>query len=112
MNGRGIFNFAAKYIPVDIKNLLSKSNLNIQDIDKFIFHQGSKYIIDTLIKRTGIDDGKVIFDIEDYGNTVSSSIPIILERILHDHNNKYIFISGFGVGLSWSSNILINNKLK
>jgi len=112
MNGRGIFNFAARYIPVDIKNLLSKSNLNIEDIDKFIFHQGSKYIIDTLIKRTGIDGGKVIFDIEDYGNTVSSSIPIILEKILHDHNNKYIFISGFGVGLSWSSNILINNKLK
>jgi 3-oxoacyl-[acyl-carrier-protein] synthase-3 len=110
MNGRGIFNFAAKYVPADIKTLLEKSNLNIEDIDKFIFHQGSKYIVDTLIKRTGIDVKKVIFDIADYGNTVSSSIPIILEKILHDSNNKYIFISGFGVGLSWSSNVLINNS--
>jgi 3-oxoacyl-[acyl-carrier-protein] synthase-3 len=110
MNGRGIFNFAAKYIPIDLKNLLSKSNLNMEDIDKFIFHQGSKFIIDTLIKRTGINSNKVIFDIADYGNTVSSSIPIILEKILHQ-KNKYIFISGFGVGLSWSSSILINNKL-
>lgn len=110
MSGRGIFNFAAKYIPVDLKNLLSKSKLNISHIDKFIFHQGSKYLIDTLIKRTGIDSNKVIFDIGDYGNTVSSSIPIILEKILYDDNNKYIFISGFGVGLSWSSSILINNN--
>ena len=89
---------------------MQKNNLNIKDIDKFIFHQGSKYIVDTLIKRTGVDAGKVIFDIADYGNTVSSSIPIILEKILHNTNNKYILISGFGVGLSWSSNILINNK--
>lgn len=110
MNGRGIFNFAARYVPADIKNLLPKNNLEIKDIDKFIFHQGSKYIVDTLVKRTGIDAGKVIFDIADYGNTVSSSIPIILEKILHDINNKYILISGFGVGLSWSSSILINNK--
>jgi 3-oxoacyl-[acyl-carrier-protein] synthase-3 len=110
MNGRGIFNFAARYIPADLKSLLPKNNLDIRDVDKFIFHQGSKYIVDTLIKRTGIDAGKVIFDIDDYGNTVSSSIPIILEKILHDTNNKYILISGFGVGLSWSSNILINNK--
>lgn len=109
MNGRGIFNFAARYIPIDLKNLLSKSNLNLADIDKFIFHQGSKYIIDTLIKRTGVDSHKVIFDIIDYGNTVSSSIPIILEKILHD-GNKYLYISGFGVGLSWASSILINNK--
>jgi 3-oxoacyl-[acyl-carrier-protein] synthase III len=110
MNGRGIFNFAARYIPIDLKNLVAKSNLNVADIDKFIFHQGSKYIIDTLIKRTGIDSNKVIFDIKNYGNTVSSSIPVILEKILHQEH-KYIFISGFGVGLSWSSSILINNKL-
>jgi 3-oxoacyl-[acyl-carrier-protein] synthase-3 len=111
MNGRGIFNFAARYVPADIKVLLEKSNLKIEEIDKFIFHQGSKYIVDTLIKRTGVDSNKVIFDITDYGNTVSSSIPIILEKILHHSSNKYIFISGFGVGLSWSSSILINNKI-
>ncbi|HVX26654.1 MAG TPA: ketoacyl-ACP synthase III [Parafilimonas sp.] len=110
MNGRGIFNFAAKYIPVDLKNLLQKNHLEIKDINKFIFHQGSKYIVDTLIKRTSIDASKVIFDIADYGNTVSSSIPIILEKILHNTNDKYILISGFGVGLSWSSNVLINHK--
>ena len=69
-NGRGIFNFAARYVPADFKNLLQKNNLEIKDIDKFILHQGSKYIVDTLIKRTGIDAGKVIFDIADYGNTV------------------------------------------
>jgi 3-oxoacyl-[acyl-carrier-protein] synthase III len=106
MNGRGIFNFAAKYVPVDVKNLLLKNNLELTDIDKFIFHQGSKYIVDTLTRRIGLPEEKVAFDILDYGNTVSSSIPIILEKEMEKDNNKKILICGFGVGLSWSSTIL------
>jgi len=105
MNGRGIFNFAARYVPKDIKQLLEKNELLIDDIDKFVFHQGSKYIIDTLIKRIGLEKEKVPFDIQDYGNTVSSSIPLIIEKEIKSNTNKMVAI-GFGVGLSWASTIL------
>tara|TARA_B100001057_G_C22838505_1_gene946106 strand:- start:1585 stop:2511 length:927 start_codon:yes stop_codon:yes gene_type:complete len=106
MNGRGIFNFAARYIPKDIDELLTKNNLDKNDIDYFIFHQGSKYIIDTLIKRLNLDHEKTINNIREYGNTVSSSIPIILNGIIKGSEAKKILISGFGVGLSWASNVL------
>ena len=106
MNGRGVFNFAARYVPIDFKHLLEKNNCQKDNINKFVFHQGSKHIIDTLTKRMNLDPGKVVFDITDYGNTVSSSIPIILEKEISDELNKCIYICGFGVGLSWSSNIL------
>ena len=106
MNGRGIFNFAARYIPKDIDELLTKNNLDKKDVDYFIFHQGSKYIIDTLIKRLNLDHEKTINNIREYGNTVSSSIPIILNDIIKESKAKKILISGFGVGLSWASNVL------
>lgn len=106
MNGRAIFNFAAKSIPKDIKKLLDKNELVINDINSFIFHQGSKYIIDTITKRMGLDSSKVPFKIMNYGNTISSSIPIILEEELENLNIKTFVISGFGVGLSWSSCVL------
>ena len=106
MNGRGIFNFAARYIPKDIDRLLTKNNLDKKDVDYFIFHQGSKYIIDTLIKRLNLDHEKTINNIREYGNTVSSSIPIILNDIIKESKAKKILISGFGVGLSWASNVL------
>ena len=51
MNGRAIFNFAAKYVPPDIHHLLADEAITVADIDKFIFHQGSKYIVDTIAKR-------------------------------------------------------------
>jgi 3-oxoacyl-[acyl-carrier-protein] synthase-3 len=47
-----------------------------------------------------------VFDIYEYGNTVSSSIPIILEKELTKAENNFILISGFGVGFSWASGIL------
>ncbi|MCK4921645.1 MAG: ketoacyl-ACP synthase III [Bacteroidales bacterium] len=110
MNGRSIFNFAARYIPQDVKVLLEKNKWELDKVDKIIFHQGSKFILDTLIRRIGIPEEKVINDILNYGNTVSSSIPIILEKIIGDIKNKCILISGFGVGLSWSSNLLFRNS--
>jgi len=106
MNGRAIFNFAAKKIPKDIPELLQRNNLSKDDIDLFIFHQGSKYIVDTITKRLKLDKSKVPFKVEEYGNTISSSIPILLESEIDNPKLKKIVVSGFGVGLSWSSSVL------
>ena len=106
MNGRSIFNFTATMIPQHIKKLLIKNNLEDFDIDKYIFHQGSKYIVDIICKRLKINKFKVPFDMLNYGNTVSSSIPIILEKEMKNDRLKKCVISGFGVGLSWGSAIL------
>jgi 3-oxoacyl-[acyl-carrier-protein] synthase-3 len=105
MNGRAVFNFTAKVIPKDIIQLLKLNKMTKDDIDIFVFHQGSKIIIDTLAKRLEIPRKKVIYNATNFGNTVSSSIPIILEKELSG-SAKNILISGFGVGLSWSSTIL------
>ncbi len=105
MNGRGIFNFVIRNIPKNIKKLCELNGINENDIDAFVFHQGSKFLIDTLVKRMKVDPNKMKFSAKDYGNTVSSSIPILLEE-LEIEKHKTIAISGFGVGLSWSSTIL------
>lgn len=106
MHGRAVLDFVMRYVPDDIHTLLKKSRIDLRDIDKFVFHQGSRYIVDMLTKRLKLDKNKVVFDIYDYGNTVSSSIPIILEKVISDINNRNILISGFGTGLSWSSALL------
>ena len=103
MNGRGIFNFVAKEVPKDIATLLERSSLDLADIEVFIFHQGSKYIVDTLVKRLGVSSEKVPFRMTNYGNTVSSSIPLILDEYFGVKVGSRLLLSGFGVGLSWSS---------
>ncbi|QIR75448.1 ketoacyl-ACP synthase III [Sulfurospirillum diekertiae] len=112
MNGRAVFNFTATIVPNHIREFLKKNLLQETDIDQYIFHQGSKYIVDTIRKRLQIIEDKVPFDIYDYGNTISSSIPIILEKEIYKNKSKTIVISGFGVGLSWASAILEISKLQ
>jgi len=104
MHGRDVFNFAVTTMPKNIKETLDKNGLSTSEIDLFALHQGSKFIIDILRKRLGVPEEKMPFVAADYGNTVSSSIPLIVEKVAPDVQR--ILVSGFGVGLSWGSLVL------
>lgn len=106
MNGRAIYNFTVNNIPDNIRVFMKKNGLQDEDIDKFVFHQGSKHMLDVLTKKLMLDNRKVVYDIYEYGNTVSSSIPLILEKEMKNSSNGKILICGFGVGFSWSIGIL------
>ena len=110
MNGRAVFNFAARYVPADINQLLETNAVSIDSVDRFIFHQGSKYIVDTLRKLLRLDYTKVPFDIIEYGNTVSSSIPMILARDLGEPAYRTFVLCGFGADLSWASVVLTRSS--
>lgn len=105
MNGRAIFNFAAKTVPGSVTECLAKAGLGKDDIDRFLLHQGSKFIVDTITKRLELPPDKVPFVVGSYGNTVSSSIPMMVEAELATAHRRLI-LCGFGVGLSWATTIL------
>ena len=106
MNGRTVFNFSATMVPQQIRQVLKMSQNDIRDIDLFLLHQGSKYIVDIIRQRLSLDINKVPMNLSDQGNTISSSIPLLLEKYLHREEYRNILISGFGVGLSSVSCIL------
>lgn len=105
MNGKDVFNFTLRTVPQDIKSCVKQNNLSMDDVDLFLLHQASKYIIENMRKRLGVPSEKIPFLAATHGNTVSSTIPLMLERYIKK-GPKTILISGFGVGLSWASTIL------
>lgn len=104
MNGRAVFNFALQDVPKQIKSVLESAELKMEDIDLFLLHQGSRFMLENAIKRAGLPAQKAPIKLSETGNTVSSSIPLLLEDEL-DSNLGTILISGFGVGLSWATAI-------
>jgi len=109
MNGPEVFNFSIRVVPQSIKNILDKNDLDLADIDLFVFHQANKFMLDYLRKKIKIPEEKFYFDMEDIGNTVSATIPIALKRAEEKGRLKKgdkVLIVGFGVGLSWGSTIL------
>ena len=103
MNGREVFNFAATRIPRDIEKLLGNAVLKKEEIDAYFFHQGSRYILETIADRLGVPPDRIRMGLENIGNTVSSSIPLLLEKELSISSTQKVILSGFGVGLSYCS---------
>ena len=106
MNGRAVFNFAAKTIPPDIEKMARLNDVALADIDRFLFHQGSKIIVETIARKLDVPLTKVPFAICGFGNSCASTIPLLLQTELADQAVRTVAISGFGVGLSWASGLL------
>lgn len=112
MNGKGIFDFAMKYVPPLIARCLEENGISHHSIDLYIFHQASKYMLHYLGQRMGLDQQLTPFEAETYGNTVSSSIPLVLQKYLSVSRHETIILCGFGVGLSAAAVLLNRYKEK
>lgn len=111
MNGRQVFNFAALQIAPHLKKLLESAELTVDQVDAFCVHQGSAAIVEAIARRFPEVSSRFVLDIEQTGNTVSSSIPLLLEKRAFEGNWNNLAISGFGVGLSWASALLRRQEL-
>ena len=109
MNGAEIFAFTLRSVPAMIDQVLEKNNLGMQDIDLFIFHQANQYMLDHLRRKLEIPEERFFVHMADYGNTVSSTIPIALKDAMKQQKIKpgmKVLLAGFGVGYSWGAGIV------
>ena len=110
MNGAKVFMFTNQAIPDSIKKVIKKRQLKIDQVDYYIFHQASKFVLDNLKDSLMIKKNKMYYGLNNLGNTVSSSIQIALAKLIKKKflkKNKKVILCGFGVGLSWAT-LLIN----
>ncbi len=109
MNGSAIFNFTLETVPPLMKSLLDKSGIEKADVDYYVFHQANKYMLNTIRKVCGIPADRFYMDLEDTGNTVSSTILIGLKECLRAGKilpGMEVMACGFGVGLSYGACML------
>jgi 3-oxoacyl-[acyl-carrier-protein] synthase III len=109
MNGQDIFSFTLRSVPQLIKDVLAKNELTSEQIDLYILHQANKFMLEALRKKIGIPDDKFFVQLENCGNTVSSTIPIAIYEAIKSGKAKpgsTLLLAGFGVGYSWGATII------
>ena len=109
MEGADVFNFVIVEVPKDIKRLMAATNEDIQTMDYYVFHQANKFMLNTIRKVCALPKDKFYVNLEETGNTVSSTVMIGLKQCIEADSIKSgmkVMISGFGVGLSWGGAIL------
>ncbi len=106
MNGPEIFKFTLEVVPEIIQKALEKAGVQEKEIDLYVFHQANQYMLDFLRRKIGIPTSKFALELSNFGNTVSSTIPIALSEVLKKKEHKqykYVMLVGFGVGYSWGA---------
>jgi 3-oxoacyl-[acyl-carrier-protein] synthase-3 len=99
MNGNNVFKFSVHTVPKIIKKLM-KNKVNLNKVQYFFLHQARKIVNSNIQRLLNIRKNKFINAYQDYGNTVSSSIPLVLKKKFKNLKKKKVIMCGFGVGLS------------
>jgi len=105
MDGPGLVDFTLDVIPPMVDQLLERANLTRDQIDLFLSHQATLLMLDRLRDRMKIETDRFPIMLEEYGNTVSSTIPIIMHDLRASGRLRpgtRSMLIGFGVGYSWS----------
>ncbi len=102
MNGQGVFKMAVEKMADVSEEMMVRNNLLAKDISFLVPHQANKRIIEAAANRMGIENEKVMLNIQKYGNTTTASLPICLsewESQLKRGDN--IILTTFGAGFTW-----------
>jgi 3-oxoacyl-[acyl-carrier-protein] synthase-3 len=109
MNGREVFKFATRVLVSSAHEILDEVGLSVDDVDVYIPHQANVRIIDHAAKKLGIEQNRVVVNVDRYGNTSSGSIPLAIADAVSDGRlrpGELVLMTGMGAGLTWGSALM------
>lgn len=103
-DGKTVFKNAVFNMADVAVKILERNNLTQKDVNWLAAHQANKRIIEATAKRIEVDSSKVMMNIQNYGNTTSATLPLLLA----DYENQLkkgdtIIFAAFGGGFTWGS---------
>ena len=109
MDGPAILNYSLDSIPQLVADVLAKNGLTMEDIDLHVYHQANIFLANLERRKLRIDKEKYFCNIENVGNTVSSTIPIGLRMAMDDgvlHSGMKVLSVAQGLGYTWGGMVL------
>ena len=99
--GQQVFKYAVRRMCEVSCGLLERNGFSNRDLALVVPHQANLRIIRAMQERLGIDDSKVMINIDRYGNTTAATIPLGLRDALHEGRLKkgdLVLIVSVGAG--------------
>jgi len=109
MNGPEVLSFTLESVKAGIDRLLEANGLGWDQVDLFLMHQANRFLLDSLRLKFGVDPDRLPIDVEETGNTVNASIPLLISRRREEGRltgPRTCVLAGFGVGYSWAMSLV------
>ncbi len=103
-DGKTVFKYAVSGMADVSEKIMKRNNLTKEDVNWLVAHQANKRIIDATANRMGLEEDKVLINIQKYGNTTSATLPLLLS----DFENQFkkgdnLIFAAFGGGFTWGA---------
>jgi len=108
-DGATVFKFAVRKTEEIARRIMLRNNISAAELDLFVSHQANRRIIQAATEKLGIDQAKVIINIERFGNTTAATIPLALNDAVEDGRLKkgdLVLLCSVGAGFTVGSVLL------
>jgi 3-oxoacyl-[acyl-carrier-protein] synthase-3 len=109
MNGRAVYEFAAKLIPKLSHEILGKAEVDIKELKLIVPHQANQRITMHAAGALGVGEELLMSNIASYGNTSAASVFIALDEAIKEKRisrNDLVLLLSFGAGVCWAANLV------
>ncbi|WP_287130231.1 beta-ketoacyl-ACP synthase III [Candidatus Cyanaurora vandensis] len=106
MNGRDVYRFAVREVPVVIEKALHRAQLRSDQVDCYVLHQANQRILDAVAERLQVPPDRFATTLDRYANTSAASVPITLCEGWESgqiRSGSVLVMAGFGAGLTWGA---------
>jgi 3-oxoacyl-[acyl-carrier-protein] synthase III len=105
MDGQSLMSFTVTAIPTVIDSILQRRGIALTQVDLLLMHQATEKMLSLLRERIGVEPERLPIRLSDTGNTVSSTLPILISQLRESgelRRDMQTILLGFGVGWSWA----------
>lgn len=105
MDGPSLINFTVGAVPQLVEDILQAANATRDTINLYLMHQATLKMLEQLRERLALTESQMPVVLREMGNTVSSTLPILIDRLRRERKltpGMRSMLVGFGVGWSWS----------
>ncbi|HRE45648.1 MAG TPA: 3-oxoacyl-[acyl-carrier-protein] synthase III C-terminal domain-containing protein, partial [Terricaulis sp.] len=106
MVGNAVFRQAVEHISAAMLEACARAGVPLDAVDWFVPHQANQRILDGVVRKLGIEKGKVVSTVAYHGNTSAASVPLALDVAVRDGRIKtgdLVLVEALGGGLTWGA---------
>jgi 3-oxoacyl-[acyl-carrier-protein] synthase-3 len=107
-DGGSVFKYAVRRMAELAEGLLARNGFSKEDLALVVPHQANLRIIRAMQERLGVDDSKVMVNIDRYGNTTAATIPLgLCDGVTQGRLHKGDLVMLVSVGAGYTSGAML-----
>jgi 3-oxoacyl-[acyl-carrier-protein] synthase-3 len=108
LNGIATWKQAITHLPATVKAACRKAEVELADVDFFVFHQANYNLIDYIVRKMGADLTRTYPNVQEIGNTGAASVAIALSEAVERDLVKpgaTVVLAAVGAGFNFGASV-------